>query len=146
MARAIGRANIGTGMASGGFAVIGDLQETSRLEFWRENNAEKRAWLVSRIVERHPALLVLLGDLVFDGSSEAHWRRFDVLVSPLVEARIPIVPILGNHDYWWGGARNLRHFHDRFPELGGNRWHRRRFESLELVFLDSNFSRQTLLE
>jgi Icc-related predicted phosphoesterase len=122
------------------FAVIGDMQETSRLEFWREDNAARRALLVARIVEQRPAFTVLLGDLVFDGSSAAHWRRFDALVAPLAEAKIPIVPILGNHDYGWGMKKSLRHFHERFPELEGRRWHRRRFASLELVFLDSNFS------
>ena len=146
MARAAGHAKIRVGMTAERFAVIGDLQETSRLEFWREDNQAERARLIARIVEQHPTFLVLLGDLVFDGSSEAHWKRFDALVAPLVEARIPIVPILGNHDYWWGKRKNLRHYNERFPELDGNRWHRRRFESLELVFLDSNFSAHSPVE
>jgi 3',5'-cyclic AMP phosphodiesterase CpdA len=130
-------------LMAGRFAVVGDLQETSRIEFWREDNAAERALLIRRIAEEKPSFVVLLGDLVFDGSSARHWKRFDALVAPLAEARVPMVPILGNHDYWWGKAKNLRHYDERFPELAGNRWHRRRFESLELVFLDSNVSAQS---
>jgi hypothetical protein len=120
------------------FAVIGDLQETSRFEFWREDNSKERALLVRRIAEERPSFVVLLGDLVFDGSSPGQWRRFDALVAPIREAGVAMVPILGNHDYLWGKAKNLRHYLARFPEIEGNRWYRRRFESLELVFLDSN--------
>jgi 3',5'-cyclic AMP phosphodiesterase CpdA len=125
------------------FAVVGDLQETSRLEFWREDNAVERKRLIDRVAEDKPAFVVLLGDLVFDGSSSRQWERFDALVAPLREASVPMVPILGNHDYWWGRQKNLRHFDRRFPELDGRRWHRRRFGALELVFLDSNLSAQT---
>jgi 3',5'-cyclic AMP phosphodiesterase CpdA len=120
------------------FAVVGDLQETSRLEFWREDNAAERAALIEHIARAKPAFVVLLGDLVFDGSSAAQWRRFDALVSPLRDGGIPVVPILGNHDYGWDTQKSLRHYDARFPELGGRRWHSRRFEALELVFLDSN--------
>jgi 3',5'-cyclic AMP phosphodiesterase CpdA len=130
-------------MTGGRFAIVGDLQETSRLEFWREDNTEERAILVRSIAEQRPAFVVLLGDLVFDGSSPAHWRRFDALVAPLREARVPMVPILGNHDYWWGKAKNLQYYSERFPELEGSRWHRRRFESIELLFLDSNYGSQS---
>jgi 3',5'-cyclic AMP phosphodiesterase CpdA len=126
------------GMTDGRFAVIGDLQETSRLEFWREDNCEERALIVRRVAEEKPAFVVLLGDLVFDGSSPRHWSRFDELVAPLREAGVPMVPILGNHDYGWDKGKGLAHYLERFPDLGGNRWHRRRFDSLELVFLDSN--------
>ncbi len=128
------------------FAIVGDLQETSRLEFWREDNARERGRLIERIAEERPAFLVLLGDLVFDGSSVAQWKRFDALVAPLADARIPLVPILGNHDYWWGKQKNLRHYYERFPELDGNRWHTRRLASLALVFLDSNFAAQSPLD
>jgi 3',5'-cyclic AMP phosphodiesterase CpdA len=125
------------------FAAIGDLQDTSHLEFWREDNRAERALLVRRIAEEKPEFVVLLGDLVFDGSSPRHWRRFDELVAPIRAAGVPMVPILGNHDYWWGKSKNLRHYRERFPELEGHRWHRRRFESLELVFLDSNAAAQS---
>jgi hypothetical protein len=130
-------------MTDSRFAVIGDLQETSRLEFWREDNREERARLVRRIAEDMPSFVVLLGDLVFDGSSPRHWSRFDAVVAPLREAGVPMVPILGNHDYWWDRSKGLAHYLERFPELHGNRWHRRRFDSLELVFLDSNVAAHT---
>ena len=125
------------------FAVVGDLQETSRIEFWREDNARERTLVIRHIAEAKPSFVVLLGDLVFDGSSRSHWRRFDALIAPLREAGIPMVPIPGNHDYWLGWHRKLSHYDARFPELGAQRWHRRRFGPVELVFLDSNLFAQT---
>jgi Icc-related predicted phosphoesterase len=130
-------------MTGGRFAVIGDLQETSRFEFWREDNRAESELLVRRIADERPAFVVLLGDLVFDGSSPRQWSRFDALVAPLREAEVPMLPILGNHDYGWVKRTNLRHYLDRFPHLDGRRWHARRFGSVELVFLDSNLGAHT---
>lgn len=123
---------------SGRFAVVGDLQRTSRAEFWRESNPEERRRLVAEIAARGPDFVVGLGDLVFQGSSQADWRAFDALTAPLREAGIPILPILGNHEYWLRPRIALRNFFGRFPTLDGRHWHADTYGSLGLLFLDSN--------
>ncbi|UQA61171.1 metallophosphoesterase family protein [Polyangium aurulentum] len=117
-------------------AVVGDVQRTGLIEFWREQNDAERARIVRAIVEEAPALLITLGDHVFDGSSARDWARFDALFAPVREARLPVLPVVGNHDLWPRGA--LRHYFDRFRHLDGARFHARKVGPLGLVALDSN--------
>ncbi len=124
--------------SSGRFVILGDMQPTSRLEFWRETNTEETRRIVAEIARRRPDFAVLLGDLVFHGSSARDWARFDELAAPLREAKVPLVPILGNHEYWLSSRAALRNFFEEFPGLAGRRWHLDRYGSLGLLFLDSN--------
>lgn len=119
-------------------AVVGDLQRTGLVEFWREQNDAERARIVEAIAREAPALLITLGDHVFAGGSARDWARFDALFSPVREAGIPVLPIVGNHDCWPRGARTLRHYFARFPHLDGAHWYARRVGPLGLVALDSN--------
>ncbi len=123
---------------TGRFAVLGDLQRTSRLEFWRESNPDESRALVAEIAARAPDFVVALGDLVFRGTSGRDWARVDTLLAPLRDAGIPILPILGNHEYWLGSRAAMRNFFERFPTLAGRHWHADTYGDLGLVFLDSN--------
>ncbi len=123
---------------SGRFAILGDLQRTSRLEFWRESNAAESRRLVSEIAARRPDFVVGLGDAVFRGTSGRDWARFDALTAPLRDSGIPILPILGNHEYWLSSRMALRNFFERFPALAGRHWHADTYGILGLLFLDSN--------
>ena len=122
----------------GRFAVLGDLQRTSRLEFWRESNPDESRRLVAEIAARAPDFVVTLGDLVFHGSSGRDWARVDALLAPLRDAGIPILPILGNHEYWLRRGPALRNFFERFPALEGRHWRSDAYGALGLAFLDSN--------
>jgi 3',5'-cyclic AMP phosphodiesterase CpdA len=123
---------------SGRFAILGDIQRTSHLEFWRESNTEETRRLVVEIAARAPDFVVALGDLVFRGTSSRDWARVDRLLAPLVEADIPVLPILGNHEYWLRPRTALRNFFERFPTLAGRHWHADTYGTLGLLFLDSN--------
>ena len=123
---------------SGRFAVLGDLQRTSRAEFWRESNTGESRRLVAEIAARGPDFVVGLGDAVFRGSSVRDWNRFDALTAPLRDGGIPYFPILGNHEYWMRRAPALRNYFARFPALAGRRWYAESYAGLGLVFLDSN--------
>jgi len=123
---------------TGHFAIVGDLQPTSRLEFWRESNGPERERLVGEIVRSDPDFLALLGDMVFCGSSAAGWSRFDRVCSPLRSARLRLFPVLGNHEYWISRPRALQNFFSRFPEVEDRHWYALRYGPLGLVFLDSN--------
>ena len=116
---------------------MGDLQRTSRLEFWRRAHDPERNRIVAAIANDRPDLLILLGDLVFQGSSPAHWQRFDRLLAPVRAAGIETVPVIGNHEYRGGGA-GVGHLFTRVPNLGDKRWRELRREGLALVLLDDN--------
>jgi hypothetical protein len=126
------------------FAVVGDLQETSWLEFWRESNAIPRDRLIQQVAASNDPLVVLLGDLVFDGASAEHWSRFDEVISPLRDGR-EILSLIGNHEYLSlrpGAPRTRRqrlaHLERRFPGTVEPPCRVRRIGGLALVMVDSS--------
>lgn len=119
------------------FVVVGDLQRTSLLEFWRESNDAERAVLVRAIADLHPAFVAITGDMVFDGSSSKKWSDFDELYAPIREGGIPVVAAFGNHEYW-GGREGEAQVAAHVPSLGGKHWYAIAYGPLRLVFLDSN--------
>lgn len=125
-------------LGSGRFAVVSDLQRTSGMELWRESNRVERELIVRRIADEKPDFVAMLGDLVFQGSSLIDWREFDELTSPLRDAAVPVLPVLGNHEYWVFRRGALANFFARFPALGGKHWYSVSYGPLALVFLDSN--------
>jgi predicted MPP superfamily phosphohydrolase len=92
------------------------------------------------LAAQRPGLLVLLGDLTSDGGLRSEWEKFDEKLAPVREAGIPVLALLGNHDYW-GGNDALANAADRFPQLGRKRWYARVYGRIALVLLDSNEQR-----
>jgi len=134
--------DLGPGLGgSAPFAVIGDPQEPT---FWetsfmgRENNVAERPFLFAALEGLRPAFLVITGDLTASGSSARRWGYFDRLTQGMRALEIPILPAIGNHDYWGNNAVALQEFSARFPQFGRSHWYTRRYGSLALVFLDAN--------
>ncbi|QQS35350.1 MAG: metallophosphoesterase [Ignavibacteriales bacterium] len=130
------------------FVVVGDLQRTSFLEkiIGRESNDNERELIINEIANIDPAFMVIVGDLVFDGSSSSHWKEFDELIKPVTEKNIPIYPVLGNHDYWGSNSSALENFSERFIQFKETYWYEKSFDSLALIFLDSNIDDLTSAE
>jgi Icc-related predicted phosphoesterase len=131
---------------NGQFIIVGDLQRTSRIEFWRKSNAAEQRLLMQQITAEAPDFLAIVGDLVFCGASVIDWASFDKLAAPLHQARVPILPLLGNHDYWLAPRLALTHFFTRFPHLDGRHWFSTTYGPLGLIFLDSNVRRLPVLQ
>lgn len=123
--------------ARGRFAVVGDLQRTSFIEFWREQNDPEREEVVRAIAAERPAFVAMTGDLVFSGASANEWAAFDALVTPIRDAGIPVVAALGNHEYWSGRAGEDSFF-ARFPHLARQSWYVVPWGPLRLVVVNSN--------
>ena len=121
-------------------AVLGDTQRTSVQEclIGREvNDAAQRA-LLRDLIRRRPGALVHAGDMVFDGSALAHWQYFDWLMRGFRRLRVPILPVLGNHEYWGLDTDALAHLRARFPSLAPDAWSVVRWGAVAVVRLDSN--------
>ncbi len=124
---------------SGTLAIVGDTQRSSRWELlWRDHDLEQRT-LFADIARRRPDGVVNLGDLVTWGPGRRSWRHFDDVHRALHAAGVPLLPVMGNHDYMptRGGAKP--HLAHRFPHLEGRRWYSFRWSGLAFVALDSNF-------
>ncbi|MGH7495245.1 MAG: metallophosphoesterase family protein [bacterium] len=124
-------------------AIIGDTQRTSRLErslLLREQNDAERERLLRSLFDTELGLLVHLGDMVVNGSSLQAWQEFDRLFAPIFANGIPIVPLLGNHEYWGNRRRMLSHLAARFPGLEDTLWSARLHAGVGLIMIDSNIS------
>jgi hypothetical protein len=125
------------------FVVLGDTQRTLWGEehvFRREQNEAERVRLIDQIAnEENPAFVVHLGDLVAK-ASPPHWHYFDELTQPLAEAGIPILPVLGNHEYFGEGRHPERSARRRYPDLARGGYYAKRWGRLGLVWLDTNLT------
>jgi Icc-related predicted phosphoesterase len=126
--------------ASGALALLGDTQRTLWVErlVGREQNDEARGALVKDLAAQRPGLVVVLGDMTSEGGLRSEWDAFDDLFGPIRGAGIPVLALLGNHDYWGGVDGALANAAARFPQLGRQRWYLRAVGRLALVLLDSN--------
>lgn len=122
-------------------AVVGDLRRTGwfeRLTLHEQNDAE-RTRLLKNIAEENADALILLGDMVTNGSASADWKYFDEITEPVHETGIPFLPVLGNHDCGAADSKAFVNLTERFPHLRESTWYARRLGSLGLVWLNSNF-------
>ncbi len=123
--------------------LIGDTQATGFMEFWRERNDEFRKTILDRVAAEHPALVLHVGDVVFQGSSASHWEEFDNNAQEIRRQHIPIFPLLGNHEYFGDNKTARTHFFSRFPAAAHRQWYSFRFDSLGFILLNSNFGELT---
>ncbi len=130
----------GTPDAARPLVIIGDTQRTSWLECWlgREVNDVPQRRLLAAIAEERPSGVVIVGDLVFQGDSETDWQYFDDLMAPVRRLAVPVLPLMGNHDYQGDNAEAIRNVAKRFPRLRPHRWYSMVVGHLALLWLDSN--------
>ncbi|MFC2130429.1 metallophosphoesterase family protein [Bacteroidota bacterium] len=121
------------------FIIFGDTQRTGFWEFWREQNEEARCKLFRKLNTEDPAFIIHLGDFVFQGSDKGHWIQFDKYMSDLQRRGIPLLPVLGNHEYFGNNKTALKNYFSHFPFLDEAKWTSFRFQSLGIILLNSNF-------
>ena len=121
-------------------ALVGDLQRTTvwELMIGREQNDPEREKIVKNIASEHPAAIILLGDMVSNGSDPAEWRYLENLLKPLVKEEIPVFPVLGNHEYWGDDSTALHYAGQVFPVFQKTHWYSIRYGNIIFIILDSN--------
>ena len=119
---------------------VGDLQRTSLWEFLigRESNDQERKVIIENISENNPGSVVLLGDMIFEGDNGDHWKYFDSLMIPITKKKMPLLPVIGNHEYYGKDRIAFQYLTERFPVFKRSRWYTDVCDSIAIVFLDSN--------
>lgn len=119
--------------------ILGDTQRTGLWEFWRERNNGIAKKIMSRIADEKPEFVIHSGDMVFDGSSEYAWSCFETDAAELLESKIPLYPVPGNHEYFGSNKKALINLWAHFPFLKSSSWYSHRLNSTGIIFLNSNF-------
>ena len=121
-------------------AIIGDLQRTTigELIIGREQNEPERKKIIKNIVSKNPSALIILGDMVSNGSHTNEWIYLKNLLKPIEDKNIPIIPILGNHDCWGNNTVALKNAGKCFPVFRQSHWYSKRYGDIVFIILDSN--------
>jgi acid phosphatase type 7 len=88
-----------------------------------------------------PDFLIMTGDIVLAGGNEQDWRIFEQETKSLKDEKIPIFPVLGNHDI--KGASGQSKFVEHFDELKSHvqlksrGWYLVNYGNAQLLMLDS---------
>jgi predicted MPP superfamily phosphohydrolase len=120
-------------------ALVGDLQRTSvwELMMGREQNDAERDAIINEISRENPSLLIILGDMVYDGNSRDQWEYFDNLMDPVKD--IPVLPVMGNHEYYGSKVNTTPSFTaERFPQIANSTWYTRLYGNIAFIIIDSN--------
>lgn len=121
--------------------LVGDTQRTSFWEFFREQREEERQKIFRSIADENPGALLILGDLVFQGDSPSQWDAFHQYAKQIRFKRIPIFPVLGNHDYFGNDHIALGLFFNQFPHLRNKQWYSFQKSGVGFILLNSNFDK-----
>jgi hypothetical protein len=95
-------------MGSTIIGIVGDLQRTlpaERMFMHREQNDAARLKLLEDMVTMRVGAVLIAGDLVDWGALAESWAYFDELFATLHSRGTPVLPALGNHDYFGVNAQ-----------------------------------------
>lgn len=101
-------------------------------------NPRVRKWLVDRIAEENPAVLLITGDTPFHGASTGDWEVFDQETEPWRRKGILVLPTTGNHEVIGGAEQGITNYLDHFPEIERHRDYSALLGNVEVISLDMN--------
>ena len=99
-------------------------------------NPRVRKWLVNRIAEVHPAVLLLTGDTPFHGANKDDWNEFAQETQPWRKEEILVLPTTGNHEVVGGAEQGIANYLDHFPEIERHRNYSALVGNVEVLSLD----------
>lgn len=101
-----------------------------------------RAELVKRVAEERPEVLLLNGDIPYEGGDTSDYQVYAEETRSWREERLRVFPTLGNHEFYGcDPAKCLENWWSAFPQLNGRRWYSVRVgANIETIALDSDDS------
>jgi hypothetical protein len=99
-------------------------------------NPRIRKWLVDRIAEEHPQVLLLTGDTPYTGASAADWQDFQTETAPWRAANLLQLATTGNHEVYGGPEQGIANYLQNFPEVAGHRFYSALLGDVEVISLD----------
>lgn len=99
-------------------------------------NPRIRKWLVDRIAQEHPSVLLITGDTPYHGASQDDWKVFDSETEPWRREKILQLPATGNHEVYGGWDEGIANYLDHFPEIERHRQYSALLGKVEVISLD----------
>lgn len=103
-------------------------------------NPKVRRWLVDRIASEHPDVVLLSGDVPYDGSVAGDYEIYYQETRAWREAKLHVYPAMGNHELHGDEVREPNNWWHAFPELRRRRWYSVAMPHAYIISLDSNLS------
>lgn len=103
-------------------------------------NPKVRRWLVDRIASEHPDVLLLSGDVPYDGSVSNDYDVYYQETRVWRDGKLRVYPAMGNHELHGDEIRDPKNWWHAFPELKGRRWYSVEMPRAYIISLDSNLS------
>ena len=119
------------------FVAYGDTRFTNPADT-DASNPVVRATLVQAIANLHPAFVSIGGDIAYNGYDANDWKVWDMETTPWTLNKIPVYPVLGNHDLHGDPNLALGNYFARFPELKKSRYYSVRAANMLMLVLDSS--------
>ncbi len=101
-------------------------------------NPPVRQALVQAIAQTDPAFIFFTGDIVYNGYDKDDWKVFDAETAVWREKKIPVFPVLGNHDLHGSESVDLSNYFQRFPDLKNSLYYSVRAANTLVLALDSS--------
>lgn len=101
-------------------------------------NPAVRVALVQAIAAVDPAFICFTGDIVYNGYDSDDWKVWDSETAIWREKKIPVYPVLGNHDLHGPESMALGNYFARFPNLKNSRYYSVRAANTLILALDSS--------
>jgi len=123
---------------------ISDIQSPlwfEKLALKSDNNEEATQFMLDNIGhDTSVAALFLLGDMAALGSFSSYWDDVYNKTTAVRNARIPVFPTFGNHEYQPIESKGKEHFYESFPYIKSD-WYSKRIRNIGIIILNSNFSK-----
>ncbi len=121
--------------------LLADTQAPFRVEkvlYGDHRNEVATAKIFADIIQRKPAALLLLGDVVAAGYQESRWLKIDNWLDSLRKQDVQVTGLMGNHDLWISASKGEEAFRKRFPDMVSTGFVKL-VDSIAFVMLNSNF-------
>ncbi len=118
------------------FVAFGDTRFHDPADTEPANPAIRHA-LVAAIDKENPAFISIGGDIVYVGENPKDWQVWDSETALWRQHKIPIYPVIGNHDLKGNLQTALGNYFARFPELQQSRFYSVRMGNALMLVLDS---------
>ena len=117
--------------------VYGDMRFTD-LANTSDTRPGVRKWLAQKVGEEKPDLLLLTGDMPFQGSNAADWKIYDLETALWTQERLRIYPTIGNHEGLPDPRSGLRNYFAEYPQIDHHEWYSVQLGNIYLITLDSS--------